>query len=51
MDRLMTLADHGPQVQAAYAAAVRRNVAEWSAAAGTTVAPNPTRLVTGRKAG
>jgi hypothetical protein len=51
MDHLMSLADHGPEVQDQYAAAARRDVAEWSASAGTTVAANPTRLVTGRKAG
>jgi hypothetical protein len=51
MDRLVALGDHGPEVQRQYADAVRRDVAAWQAAAGTTVAPNPTRLLTGRKSG
>jgi SAM-dependent methyltransferase len=51
MDRLLALGDHGPEVQRQYADAVRRDVAAWKGSAGTSVAPNPTRLLSGRKAG
>ncbi len=48
-DRLLDLGSYGPDVPRTYAAAVTSIVHAWSARAGTTMAPNPAILVSGRR--
>jgi SAM-dependent methyltransferase len=48
-DRLLNLGSYGSDVQRTYAAAVASAAQAWSTEAGTTLAPNPAILITGRR--